>query len=86
MCGEGEAAAVALNGWYILLWVGLLIASIFSRSLIVNMALIFGCILGYSLALELADVNDVIRYGLVVMFLCVVGFAIFQIFYKVKRL
>ena len=77
---------IELNGWFTLLFVGVLIAAVFSKSLILNLALIFVSVLGWVLAMELADVSDMIMYGLVVLFVSVMGFAVIQIGTRIERI
>lgn len=82
-----EIEAVSI-GWFVAIWVGVLVAAIFSKSLICNLGLIFASVLGYSIALGLTGegIDDGIRYGLAVVFLCVVGFSIMQILTRVERI
>ena len=84
MCG-GDVSSIT---WFIVLWAGILVIAIFSKSLIMNIGLIFASVFGYYLSFGLTGegLSESLKYGIAVMFLCVVGFSIFQILTRVKRI
>jgi hypothetical protein len=71
--------------WFIVLWAVILVLSILSRSMVANLCLIFCCVLGYALALELTGITENVRYGIIAVFLMIAGFATIQIALGVKK-
>lgn len=84
MCG-GELGSV---GWFIVLWGGVLVLAIFSKSLIMNIGVIFASVFGFYLSLGLTGegINEGLRYGIGIVFLLVGGFSVFQILTRVQRI
>ena len=72
-------------GWFILLWGGVLVISIFAKSLILNIGLIIGSVWGYGLARSLIGVSEEISIGLAVVFLMGVVLAVMEILLKVRE-
>ena len=85
--GERYCVMEIVSNWYVVLLVGVLIGAVFSKSLIMNLGLIFVCVLGMTLAMELGEgVSDVLRYGLMVLYVCLLGFGCVQIATRVERI
>lgn len=70
--------------WFIGLWVIVLGVAIFSRSLIANLAFMFVCVLGYHFAGDLEI--EVVRWGVIAIFLCGIGFSALQLLTSVNKI
>lgn len=73
-------------GWFAVLLVVLVVVAILTKSFLANLALIFACVLGVNFGMRLADVGNDIRYAVVVMMFCLIGFAIIQLLTRVEGL
>lgn len=71
--------------WFIGLWLIVLITAIVSRSMIANIALMFCCVLGYTEALSM-DQLDVVRWGIAAIFVLGIGLAAIQLVTKVDKI
>ena len=72
-------------GWFVLLWGGVLVISIFTKSLIINIGLIIASVWGYWVARSLVGVSEEISIGLAVVFLMGAFLAVMQILLKVRE-
>lgn len=77
---------LALPIWFVGLWIGGLILSIFARSLILSVGMALLSICGGVWVVDIIDVSDIVRYGLMISFYGVAGFCVWQIIFRVKSL
>ena len=75
---------MTLDLWFVLLFVGGLVAAVFTRSLLLNLAVVLVSVLGINLARNL-DASDTVVYGLIVMFVLVIVFCLMQLLRKVDK-
>jgi hypothetical protein len=86
-----DANGVVMGGiemplWFILIFLGVIALAVFAKSLIAYIGLIFGCVLGFALAMRLSTItDDVIKYLIAAVMMILAGFAIVQILTKVKH-
>lgn len=77
---------LALPVWFIGLWVGGLVLSILTRSLILCLGMAMLSICGGVWVVGIEGVSDIVRYGLMISFYGVAGFCVWQIIFKVRSL
>lgn len=85
MCFE-DVAVTLLPIWFVVLWLGALVLSIFSRSLLLCLGLIVLSVLAGIGITETSELNEIVKYGLMAVFYGVAGFGVYQIIYKVRGL
>lgn len=73
-------------GWFLLLWVLVLVVSIISKSLLANIALTIVSVLGVDFARHLAGTTETVRNTLAAVFILCIALAVFQMLFKVERI
>ena len=77
---------VSLPIWFVGLWIGGLVLSVVSRSLVLCVGMVMLSVCGGVWVIGIEDVSDIVRYGLMISFYGVAGFCVWEIIFKVKSL
>ena len=72
--------------WFIVIWVGVLVIAVVSRSLLANIGLIMVSVAGAVLCQDIEGITETIRYYVIAAFLGVSLFGMLQIVFKVRQL
>ena len=84
--GGSTIAEIGMPIWYIILFLGVVALAVFTRSIIANVAVIILGVVAGAIIMEWDVANEVIKYGAIVGMYSIVGFALFEIVFRARRL
>lgn len=74
-----------METWFLVLFFVVMVVAVLSKSYLASFALIGMCVLGWHYSMNMSVSLD-IRYGVGIIFLCGIGYSVFQMLFRAEHI